>query len=281
MVVGWIFDGGLILNIYTGSNFSEFEALLPESWGQRNWVELPLEVLSYGGGTQSTAILVLIRDGYLPAPDLVLHADTGSELPETVAFLSEAKALCDEIDIPFIIVGSHRGSLHNDYLRLNTIPVIGTRSCTGNFKILPQRRFLREIVGNKRGKVLAKMWLGITLDEARRRSSHCDVKWTELTYPLLDDYPITRDQAIAINEKAGLTVGKSGCFCCPYAGSNHWFDLRKNHPELFEIAIKMEENKFEHRGGKLGLFQEKRLTMLDSYIPKEDSNCDSGAGCFL
>ena len=71
MVVGWIFDGGLILNIYTGSNFSEFEALLPESWGQRNWVELPLEVLSYGGGTQSTAILVLIRDGYLPAPDLV------------------------------------------------------------------------------------------------------------------------------------------------------------------------------------------------------------------
>ena len=84
---------------------------------QRNWIEQPLEVLSYGGGTQSTAMLVLIKQGKLPKPDLVLHADTGSELPETVAFIEEAKKLCESIDLPFHIVRSHRGALHDDYMK--------------------------------------------------------------------------------------------------------------------------------------------------------------------
>ena len=103
---------------------SDLQAL----WGQRNWVEQPLEVLSYGGGTQSTAILVLIRDGHLPAPDVVIHADTGSELPETVEFLKVADKICQEIGVPFVVVRSHRGNLHDDYMRLKLVPVIGRRS---------------------------------------------------------------------------------------------------------------------------------------------------------
>lgn len=247
----------------------------------RNYVKNPLEVLCYGGGTQSTAILVLIAQGKLPKPDLVLHADTGSELPETVQFLDKAREICDEINVPFDIVKSHRGSLHNDYMRLKTIPIIGSRSCTSNFKILPQRRYIRKIVGNGKGKILCNMWLGITIDEERRRVEKSDVKWTGLKYPLLDLYPITRDQAIKINEKAGLYVGKSGCFCCPYAGTKHWLDLKKNHPELFEIALEMENLKFEHKGGKLGLFKLSKLSELNNLDYQEDSNCDTGAGCFL
>jgi 3'-phosphoadenosine 5'-phosphosulfate sulfotransferase (PAPS reductase)/FAD synthetase len=251
----------------------------------RDYIKQPLEVLSYGGGTQSTAMLILIKQGKLPKPDLVLHADTGSEMPETIEFLEIAEKICNEINVPFKVVTSHKGALHDDYMRLKAIPIIGVRSCTANFKILPQRRYLRSIVGKGKGKVLANMWLGITTDEARRRVEKSDVIWTGLKYPLLDVYPLTRKEAIKINEDAGLKVGKSGCFCCPYAGSAHWHSLKDNHPELFAIAIEMETIKENFRGKGRGLQRKGKLSDLLNQTSildwVEDSNCDTGGGCFL
>jgi hypothetical protein len=255
----------------------------------RDYVKEPLEVLSYGGGTQSTAMLVLIKQGKLPKPDLVLHADTGSEMPETVAFIEIAKKLCEEIEVPFEVVTSPRGSLHEDYMRLKAIPIIGIRSCTSTFKIKPQRRFIRKIVGNKNGKVLANMWLGITTDEARRRVDKSDVQWTGLRYPLLDEYPMTRKDCIQINEEAGLKVGKSGCFCCPYAGSSHWHKLKNDYPELFAIAMEMEKIKDEFRGEGRGLSRKGKLkdllnqtSIFDFFEDNTSSGCDDASGgCFL
>ena len=83
-----------------------------------------------------------------------------------------------------------------------------------------------------------------------------------------------------MNENAGWEVVKSGCWCCPYQGSNAWRRLKANHPDLFQLSIELEENKFEKKGGKIGLHQEKRLRDLDD-LNLEDSSCDSDAGCFL
>jgi len=289
--------------IYDGSNFEEFKkstlAFALWKWESRDFIKEPLQVLSYGGGTQSTAMLCLIKENKLSRPDIVIHADTGSELPETVEFLEVARKMCSDMNLPFVIVSSHRGTLHDDYMSKKTLPIIGVRSCTMNFKIQPQRRFVREIVGNRRGRVLATSWLGITTDEEGRslvknkdspnhgkRQTEGDVKWMNLSYPLLDEIPLTRDEAIAINEKHNLQVGKSGCFCCPYAGSRHWLNLRENEPKLFAICIEMESLKQEEqvrkgRKGGRGLFRDRPLTQLDTYNFQEDSNCDSGAGCFL
>ena len=136
---------------------------------QRDWVVDPLQVLACGLGTQSCAMLFMVRDGSLPTPDLVMHADTMSELPETVALVEKARQLVeDELGIPFVVVRSDRGSLHEDYMKHGAIPIMGVRSCTDNFKIAPQRRFIRTIVGKggPRGAVLAQSWLGISTDEA-------------------------------------------------------------------------------------------------------------------
>jgi len=46
-------------------------------------------VWSYGGGTQSCAIAVLVARGDLPTPDCVVIADTGREASETWAYLDE------------------------------------------------------------------------------------------------------------------------------------------------------------------------------------------------
>lgn len=262
--------------------YSINRSLIPEEWFERDFFEEPLQVLSYGGGTQSTAMLVMMQRGEIPIADIVIHADTGSELPETVEFVEIARRFTEEVlGIPFIITRSHRGSLHADYLRLNTIPMIGARSCTENFKIMPQRRLIRKIVGNRNGKRLAECLLGITTDESKRRvDDETQPKWIGVKFPLLDDRPTTRDECIEMNREAGFTVGKSGCFLCPYQGSKAWLTLKKDHPELFAIAVELEENKFAHRGGKMGLFQYNRLKELDN-LELDDSKCDSGAGCFL
>lgn len=251
-----------------------------EYWDpSRDFSQDQLEVLSYGGGTQSTAMLLLIYYGHLPKPDLVIHSDTGSELPETVEFVEVAKQFVEnKLKIPFAIVNSHRGSLHEDYLSKGNIPIIGSRSCTGNFKIQPQRRLIRFIVSRK-NKHLANCWVGITTDEEKRRTES-DVNWCKLSYPLLDLFRYTRDECILLNNLYGWDVGKSGCFCCPYQGGKSWINLKNNYPDLFQIAIDMEEKKRIVKGGKLGLYQERPLKDLDN-ITLEESKCDSGAGCFL
>jgi len=260
---------------------------LPEDWGYRNWIENPLQVLSYGGGTQSSAMPLFIKDGLMPKPDLFLHSNTMAEMPSTERLISEwARDFVEnELKIPFVIVESHRGSIYDDYYKKGAIPIVGHRSCTSNFKILPQRRFIRSIVGKQNGKLLAECWLGITTDEARRRAES-DVKWCGLKYPLLDIISVSRQDCIDRLEKEGLKVEKSGCYHCPYAGTTFYRALRENHPILFQKALDLEARAEEvvlERTGKplrMGLVQGKKLRMLDE-LELPDSSCDSGAGCFI
>ena len=253
----------------------------------RDWVEDPLQVYSYGAGTQSSAGLLWIADGLLPVPDLVLHSNTFTEMPSTERLISEwARGFVENVlGIPFVVVESHRGSIYDDYFSKGAIPIMGVRSCTDNFKIAPQRRFLRSIVGKKNGVLLAESWLGITIDEERRRSES-NVKWCGLKFPLLDIFRVSRQDCIDRLQAEGLNVEKSGCFHCPYAGTTFYRELREEHPDLFQKALDLEANAERavlERTGKplrMGLVQGKKLSMLDS-LELPDSTCDSGAGCFI
>ena len=232
-------------------------------------------------------MLLYVKDGLLPKPDLVIHADTGAEMPETVEHVHNwAIPFCEDLGIDFRIVKSHRGTIYDDYFQAGAIPVMGFRSCTDNFKVAPQRREIRKIVGRgKRGELLASCWLGITTDEERRRTKS-DVLWCDITYPLLDNHRVSREDCLQRLESEGLDVIKSGCFHCPYAGSNFYRSLRSNHPKLFEKALMLEANAerktLERTGKELrsGLVWGKKLRMLD-FIEVDDATCDSGAGCFI
>jgi 3'-phosphoadenosine 5'-phosphosulfate sulfotransferase (PAPS reductase)/FAD synthetase len=255
---------------------------------KRDFKTKPLEVLSFGGGVQSFAMLLMIKEGILPKPDIIIHSDTGSEMPHTKKIISAGKDLSFEMDIPFLIVKSHRGALHDDYMRLKAVPVIGVRSCTSNFKIFPQRRAIREIVGKSRGHILAYCWLGITTDESKRQIKS-ELKWIDNKFPLLElDY--SRNKCIELNLKYGFNVQKSGCFCCPYVGKKGFVKLFNEHPDLFKICVEMEEL-YHTRGNRInglvsGLKSINSLSIpsLVSFgaeiLTEEESSCESG-GCFL
>ena len=254
----------------------------------RDFVKEPLQVLSYGGGVQSTAMIFLIKEGKLPKPDIVIHSDTGSEMPYTEEMVLSISKIVEEMGIPFEIVTSYHGRLHEYYFSKKSVPVVGVRSCTTNFKILPQRRKIREIVGKGNGKLLAECWLGITTDEATRKIDS-ELKWIANKFPLLD-LDISREDCIEINKKYGFKVKKSGCFLCPYGGKKWFIRLFQDYPELFEICEKMEKEYQSSRQIELGLvptildIRSLKMNSIFSFgseiITLDESSCDSG-GCFL
>lgn len=257
---------------------------------ERDYSKDPLQVLALGGGVQSTAMLLMVRDGKLPRPDIVIHSDTGSEMPYTEEVIDFCRDICNEIGLRFEIVTSHRGALHEDYIRLQTLPVVGVRSCTVNFKVLPQRRLIRTIVGNGKGKLLAESWLGITTDERRRRVDS-DVQWIGNKFPLLDQVPTSRRECNEILKKEGIEVKKSGCFCCPYQGVKGFIKLKREFPKLFEICLEMESQYHERFGEgdtitpRLRTLKSLEMPSLFSFGPEnltiEESECDSVGGCFI
>jgi len=60
-------------------------------------------VVSYGGGTDSTALLIEAHRRGI-RPDLILFADTGSEMPHTYAYLPVVAEWCARVGFPEVQV---------------------------------------------------------------------------------------------------------------------------------------------------------------------------------
>ena len=255
-----------------------------------------MKVLSYGGGVQTFAMLIMIEQGLLEKPDLIIMADTKAEYPETEAHVETiARPLAESLGIPFITV-VHENGLINGYTKKNSIPLPGFPTCTKNYKVRPINNYLRQSLGDcyTPGKPSVEVWIGISNDEARReiKPENQSPKWVLNTYPLLDKGYSRHDLIKLIEESEYPMPRKSGCFMCPYSGTKGFIKLKMTHPHLFEIARKMEglfldKNPEKSYGFVPGLKLDDLASMpslfsfdqVESMI-NEQSECDSG-GCFL
>jgi hypothetical protein len=265
----------------------------------------PLKTVSYGGGVQSTALLVLAAQGKIDYRTFIFsNVGDDSEHPATLAFVEQwAKPYAAEHDIELLEVsrvglrgprkGQHEtlmGRLMREDSRSLPIPVRmsngapGTRSCTADFKI---RVIAREL--KARGATVenpAHVALGISVDEIERAKPGIDPKEpTQFrTYPLLD-LGLHREDCKRIIRDSGLPVPpKSACFFCPFHDLEAWRTLRRETPELFEKACVLEEtlNVRRDRLGKDHVFLTRRGVPLRVAI--EDQlhfdlgldGCDSG-----
>jgi len=225
-----------------------------------------LEYISYGGGVQSTAMVLMAIDGKIKKPDLVVFADTGSEMPLTYETVERIAVICEENNLPFFITAASSGStqgykLHEWYMNRGTLPMVGVRFCTSKFKIDPVRAFVKTKVDQTKPKPWMNAWLGITSDEKRRATGISHVKYQIISYPLLEISRTECKQYIKKNYPQ-LNVAKSGCFCCPYARKSHWINLKKNHQNLFDTALEMEE--IAKKGGVTrGLFGKSTIDVFN------------------
>jgi hypothetical protein len=217
-----------------------------------------LRTISYGGGVQSTALLVLAAQRRIDF-EVFLFANVGddSEDPATLVYVERyAKPYAAAHGIQLVELRKRRrdGSVETLYGRLTKpgskslpIPVRmsngapGTRSCTAEFKIRQVGRWL--VAHGASADNPATVGIGISLDEIERVNNRRAQPYERPVYPLLDhEPPLRRLDCQRIIAAAGLPVPpKSACWFCPMRRPATWAETRRDRPDLFARACALED----------------------------------------
>lgn len=191
-------------------------------------------VVSYGGGVNSTALIVFIVKNKLPL-DHVVFSDTGDEMPGTYEYLEVMGKYLKRRNIPFeIVMNRRKESLSDTCLRRKVIPSQVWRWCTRDFKVTPIHAFYRKLESH------IYQYMGIDYGEVHRMKP-ARVDYVTNLYPLID-YKINREECVKLIKNARLPIPeKSGCYFCPYNNMTRWGEIYEKHPDLFKHSMKIEE----------------------------------------
>lgn len=211
-----------------------------------------MQIVSYGGGTNSTAMLVgLWERGQ--RPDAIIFADTGDEKPHTYEFIWQFNDWLLHQSFPSIQIvrGAYPqqqkdGSLSAECLRLGKLPAkaYGLSSCSMKWKIEPQQRLQKALT--KQHNLLREqvcILIGFDADEPSRVQRALD---NSEARPFPERYPLYewgwgRDECVAAIARANLSdPGKSACFMCPSSRKKEIRELARRYPDLLERALEME-----------------------------------------
>ena len=232
-----------------------------------------LRVISLGAGVQSTTLALMAAYGEIgPMPDCAIFADTGWEPISVYEHLDRLKQA-----LPFPVYIVSAGNLRNDLLnqansegrRFAAVPWftanggMNLRQCTNEYKLMPVRKKLRELLGYQKGQRIpaksVELWIGISTDEIQRMKDPRD-KWQTHRWPLIDARMSRRD-CISWLKSHGWNAPKSACIGCPYHSDAMWRDMKDNDPVSWSDAIevdrairnsvrKMRHEQFMHRSLK-------------------------------
>lgn len=185
-----------------------------------------MTVLSYGGGVNSTALLLL----KFKEIDALIFSDPGAELPRTYSYIDQyVKPFCELHKIDFITVKIEQ-DIYAAYDEQKSLPAIVRRSCTVKWKITPINKYLKKHWPGH------KVMIGIDFGELHRARFNDPEK----LYPLIDA-EINRAGCVEIITDHGWPdPGKSGCFFCPFQSKRQWRDLYLEDRDLFERARDLE-----------------------------------------
>lgn len=171
-----------------------------------------IDVMSFGGGVQSTTIATLAGEGVIPMPSRWVFSDPGFESAATYAhverckdYLAKKGATLDvvsagDIEADVIDFAEHRGN--GRVKRYASIPVfldmgdggaerVMPRQCTSEYKIEPIEQYHRRVVLGLKPRQRAPktpavcVWIGISSDEPQRATP--PGRWRKETGVVGDD----------------------------------------------------------------------------------------------
>jgi len=231
-----------------------------------------LNICSWGGGVQSSTLLIMSDRGMLPKLDAAVFSDTRAEPAEVYRWVDYVRERITSF--PIFVVS--RGNLYADSLVLkrsgrsgklyqkNLIPYFlknpdGSdgflhRKCTSEYKIREVVKKARELVGPKlirdwhrdtrKGLApppLMRAWIGISSDESQRAKPSPE-GWIENHFPLLEK-SMSRDDCLRLMHELGFPrPPRSSCVFCPYHSDAEWFRLKSEHPADFARAVQFERD---------------------------------------
>ena len=269
-----------------------------------------MNVVSWGGGTNSTAMIIGMHLHKIPI-DLILFADPGAEQPRTYEFVETFSGWLTAHGLPEITPVWHRDkegnrlTLEAECLESGTLPSIayGFKRCSLKHKIGPQEVYCNNHPGCRAvwesGQRVHK-YIGYDAGETRRIQHAAPIdeldKKYEKHYPLYE-WGWDRAECVRVIERAGLpNPGKSSCFFCPSMKKKEIKALWEEYPELFERAVALEHNAAPTLKSVKGLgrdwswesyhqavmeekaWQEAQIT-FDDLFPETPGGCICGAPC--
>ncbi len=242
-----------------------------------------LELLSLGAGVQSTTIWRMSLHGELPRLDGAIFADTWWEPRAVYAHLKILRQEAIDHGVPLHIVSAGDLRAHvMDSIQtgkgVSSPPfftmmedgraAIINRSCTGDFKIDPIERKVKELMGHVKGSRLPKdlrvnQWIGISGDEIQRMK-RSQVPWMRFWHPLIElpwveqtacdstmdshshapmrEWSLTRSDCQKwLVEHGYPPAPRSACIGCPFHSNAEWRDLRANDPKAWEDACAFDD----------------------------------------
>ncbi len=210
------------------------------------------QVLSFGAGVQSSAILLMSYEGELPPLDYAVFADTGWEPQSVYDHLDEMEARVGD-RIPIIRVSN--GDIRQDLMnaaegkpgRVPSPPLfvpgsdgraaLLRRQCTKEYKLVPIYRELRKHSTRAERKMTTTvdMWMGISLDEVQRMKPSRE-PWVRNVYPLIDRR-LSRWDCERWLADHGIEAPKSACIGCPFHDRPMWRKMKDEAPDEFADAV--------------------------------------------
>ena len=244
--------------------------------------------LSFGGGVQTTALLLAYDRGLLKEkPKIAIFADTQAETKEIYDWIEYLKT---KTSIP--IRTATRGSIIEYTKRYNYTQapvfglkengvkydaVLGRRSCTYLFKISVVNREIRKITNTKGKRLKEKAFrvsLGISTDEEGRVSKSQE-KWIENIYPLCYGLKWNRNDCIEfVKEELGKTPPRSACYMCPYLTNKEWKALRDNNPKEWKKAVEYDDFIRDLKPGIKNFLHRDRVPLKEAHIDNEEFQAD-------
>lgn len=217
-----------------------------------------VHVLSYGGGAQSTALLLMALKGEINGviPDYIIFSDTGWEPKSVYDWIDKVNNYIKKT-FGREIIFTNGGNIREDLLnavkhgkRVASLPFytlnddgergMVMRQCTMEYKIQPIKRKIKELLGykkNERVKEIVHMWKGISTDEIQRVKPMKE-KWLVAEHPLVDIVNMDRSACVAYVEREGLgTPPKSSCIGCPFHDDTVWLEMKKHDPKSWNDAV--------------------------------------------
>lgn len=222
-------------------------------------------IVSFGGGTNSTAMLIGMHERNW-RPDAIVFADTGGEKPETYAHIKEMQEWLTKVGFPKIDVLRGKpwwtpqmvvdGSLEQQCLRLGVMPskAYGGSTCSIKWKVEPQDKYNKAYC-TKHGVTLGQITRLIGFDAGEpSRVTRAKALAAEKNRAYKEEYPLSdwgwaRVECVAAIDRAGITrPGKSACFFCPSMKKHEILALKNTYPSLYGRAIEIERKALSDEG---------------------------------
>jgi 3'-phosphoadenosine 5'-phosphosulfate sulfotransferase (PAPS reductase)/FAD synthetase len=194
-------------------------------------------ILGLSGGKDSTALALYLKNT-VPAIEY-FFCDTHHELPETYEYIEKLQVLLGK---EIKRLEAARGFDH--WLDVYFLPNPQSRWCTKYLKIKPLEKFV--------GEDDAISYIALRADEDRVGyvSTKHNIK---PVFPFMKD-GLVKSDILRIIKDSGIGMpdyyswrSRSGCYFCFFQRKIEWVRLSEVHPELFEKAVKYEE---EHADGR-------------------------------